>query len=119
MAWVNPWLMVFRHLPRVPNYSVVVNLFTASTGIRTPIAAVKIKHADHYTICHAEASIKTGSQHTHTNTPPLNSTVKHYQFTIAQGTGLMTICNPSDFRWKSIYNIDKGGREHFNITDKM
>ena len=24
MAWVNPWLMVFRHLPRVPHYSVVV-----------------------------------------------------------------------------------------------
>ena len=26
MAWVNPWLMVFRHLPRVPLYSVVVNI---------------------------------------------------------------------------------------------
>ena len=26
MAWVNPWLMVFRHLPRVPHYSVVVNI---------------------------------------------------------------------------------------------
>ena len=53
MAWVNPWLMVFRHLPRVPLYSVVVNImkyFTATTGIRTPIATVKIKHANHYTI---------------------------------------------------------------------
>ena len=54
MAWVNPWLMVFRHLPRVPLYSLVVNMkfFTATTGIRTPIAAVKIKHANHYTIGH-------------------------------------------------------------------
>ena len=26
MAWVNPWFMVFRHLPRVPLYSVVVNI---------------------------------------------------------------------------------------------
>ena len=44
--------MVFKHLPRVPLYSVVVNImkfFTATTGIRTPIA-VKIKHANHYTI---------------------------------------------------------------------
>ena len=45
--------MVFRHLPRVPLYSVVVNIinfFTATSGIRTPIAAAKIKHANHYTI---------------------------------------------------------------------
>ena len=46
MAWVNPWLMVFRHLPRVP-LSVVVNIMKF---YRTPIAAVKIKHANHYTI---------------------------------------------------------------------
>ena len=26
MACVNLWLMVFRHLPRVPHYSVVVNI---------------------------------------------------------------------------------------------
>ena len=26
MAWVNLWLMVFRHLPRVPQYSVVENI---------------------------------------------------------------------------------------------
>ena len=26
MASVNPWLMVFRHLPSVPLYSVVVNI---------------------------------------------------------------------------------------------
>ena len=26
MVWVNPRLMVFRHLPRVPHYSVVVNI---------------------------------------------------------------------------------------------
>ena len=26
MAWVNPWLMVFRHLSWVPLYSVVVNI---------------------------------------------------------------------------------------------
>ena len=25
MAWVNPWHMVFRHLPKVPHYSVVVS----------------------------------------------------------------------------------------------
>ena len=37
--WVNLWLMVFRHFPRVPHCSVVVN------------AVVKIKHANHYTIC--------------------------------------------------------------------
>ena len=26
LAWVNPWLMVFRHLPSAPLYSVVVNI---------------------------------------------------------------------------------------------
>ena len=26
IAWVNSWLMVFRHLPRVPLYSVVENI---------------------------------------------------------------------------------------------
>ena len=26
LAWVNPWLLVFRHLPRVPHYSVVINI---------------------------------------------------------------------------------------------
>ena len=37
------------HLPRVTLYSVVIN-FTTTTGIRTLIAEVKIKHANHYTI---------------------------------------------------------------------
>ena len=26
VSYANPWLMVFRHLPRIPHYSVVVNI---------------------------------------------------------------------------------------------
>ena len=54
MAWVNPWLMVFRHLPRVPLYSVVVNIMKfyrherdSNRSLRDQ-AAVKIKHANHH-----------------------------------------------------------------------
>ena len=33
MAWVNQWLMVFRHLPRVALYSVVVNIYYESNSL--------------------------------------------------------------------------------------
>ena len=51
MVWVNPWFMVFRHLPRVPHYSVVENIMKFHRHDRDSNPdRVKIKHANHYTI---------------------------------------------------------------------
>ena len=55
--------MVFRHLVRVPHYSVVVNImkfYRHDRDSNTEIAAVKIKHANHYTIgCSHETEVNS------------------------------------------------------------
>ena len=52
MAWVNPWLIVFRHLPRVPLYSVVVNImkFYRHDRDSNPGRCDENQTCNHYTI---------------------------------------------------------------------